>query len=155
MMDWAEVARIMMRLPYHVDVIVRKDEVPSPRDYCMEPSIGKPRGQVSNWRATLPDGSCLHVLEYRNIYVVHRDRANLNDNIIRHIALDEPSAAIYLLWLPLLELVRILFRVLYRKRLAMSGSPCFAFLSPFNGSKSYLALRVERLERGEGPGEHQ
>ncbi|MGC9072036.1 MAG: hypothetical protein ACP5HK_05005 [Acidilobus sp.] len=123
-MNWADVAGLLMRLPYHVDLLIYKRDVPSPREYCMEPSWGRPRGQVRNWRVTLPDGSCLHVLEYRSLYVVHRDRANLNESVVRHVALDEPSLALLSFWLPFLELIRVMARTLYRKRLALRGDPC-------------------------------
>ena len=115
-----------MRRPFHVDYILRKDEVESPQEGCLEPSAGRPRGQLRNWRATLPDGSCMHVLEFKSVYVVHRDRANLNDSVLRHVALDEPRAMVYLLWLPLAELARLAFRAAYRKRLRARGSPCAA-----------------------------
>lgn len=123
-MNWDDVKRVMTRAPYHVDYLVPKSEVPDPRAYCLEPSFGRPRGQLRNWRATLPDGSCLHVLEFSRFYVVHRDRANLNDSVARHIALDEPRLIALTFWIPMLELLRLLFRLSYRKRLRARGDPC-------------------------------
>ncbi|ADL18465.1 hypothetical protein ASAC_0057 [Acidilobus saccharovorans 345-15] len=124
-MDWLAIERAMVKAPYHVDYVVPKDSVPRPEEQCLEPSFGKPRGQLRNWRATLSDGSCLHVLEFKHFYVVHRDRANLNDSVIRHVALDEPSMAVLSFWLPLLELLRALLRARRRKRLRAMGSPCY------------------------------
>ncbi|MFP3080966.1 MAG: hypothetical protein RXN88_03445 [Acidilobus sp.] len=124
-MDWETLERMMVKAPYHVDYIVPKDSMPSPEKACLEPSIGKYRGQLRNWRATLSDSSCLHVLEFKNIYVVHRDRANLNDSVVKHIALDEPRMIVLTFWLPLLELARVLFRVMWRKRMRARGSRCY------------------------------
>jgi len=57
--------------------------------------------------------------------VVHRDRANLNDSVVKHIALDEPRMIVLTFWLPLLELARVLFRVMWRKRMRARGSRCY------------------------------
>ncbi len=123
-MDWVDVAGVLTRLPYHVDFLLPKGGLPDPRSRCLEPSWGRRRGQVRDWRATLPDGSCMHVLEFKTIYVVHRDRANPNDSVIRHVAMDEPRLAPLVPLLPLLELLRALGRAIYRRNLARRGDPC-------------------------------
>ena len=80
----------------------------------------------------------MHVVEYRRLYVVHRDRANLNDSVVRHVALDEPKLILPLaVWLPLLELVRVLYRVARRKRLLTRGDPC-----AYNGSDTLPQRRA-------------
>ena len=123
-LDWPDVAKALMASPYHVSYVLPKSALPDPADSCLEPSFGRRRGQLRDWRATLPDGSCLHVLEYRSVYAVHRDRANPNDSVIRHVALDEPSLIALLPILPVLELLRVVGRALYRRGLARRGHPC-------------------------------
>ncbi|MCE4624129.1 MAG: hypothetical protein F7B11_05230 [Caldisphaeraceae archaeon] len=123
-MKWEEVESKIMKSKFHQDYLYYKKQLPDPSSFCLEPSVGKPRGQIKNWRKTLPDGSCLHVLEFKNIYIVHRDRANPNDSIIKHIALDEPKLILLTFWIPMLELWRILFRCIYKKRQRNGENKC-------------------------------
>jgi len=147
-LDWQHVMEVLSRAPYHVDFLVYKDELPDPSSACLEPSWGRPRGQLRDWRVTLPDGSCMHVVEYRRLYVVHRDRANLNDSVVRHVALDEPKLILPLaVWLPFLELLRVLYRVARRRRLLKRGDPC-----AYNGSDALPQRRARGHDGREGPG---
>ncbi len=123
-MDWADVAEALIRPPFYVSYVIPKSSLPDPAASCLEPSFGRRRGQLRDWRATLPDGSCMHVLEFKTIYVVHRDRANPNESVVRHVALDEPVMMVALPLLPLVELFRVLGRAEHRRRLARLGDPC-------------------------------
>ncbi len=90
MSSWGSVVTRLSRLPFYRDVILDKTEIPHPSQSGFKKSIGEIKGQVADWRLTLRDGSCLHVVEFPQHYSIHRDQVNPDNDPLGHIVKDAP-----------------------------------------------------------------
>lgn len=89
-MTWASVLPALLRQSYHQDFEVKKESIEHPTDAGFRQSLGELKGQDADWRQTLPDGSCAHVLEYPAHYVYHRDKRNPDADPWGHLLEDAP-----------------------------------------------------------------
>lgn len=87
---WASVLPTLLRQSYHQDFEVEKSSIEHPGNAGFQQSLGELKGQDSDWRQTLPDGSCAHVLEYPTRYVYHRDVRNPDTDPLGHLLEDAP-----------------------------------------------------------------
>ncbi len=90
---WAQVARRLQPLKADSEVRVPKDRIIHPRDLpAFRRSTGWPKkGGIAHWRATLPDGRCLHAVERKNDFMVHLDQVDPAIDLVGHLAQDSPS----------------------------------------------------------------
>jgi hypothetical protein len=98
-MRWANVLPALLRQSYHRDFEVEKSSIEHPANAGFRQSLGELKGQ--DWRQTLPDGSCAHVLEYPTSYVYHRDIRNPDTDPWGHLLEDAPH------WLFVIALVTV------------------------------------------------
>ncbi len=96
---WASRAAHLMKKPYHQDFRIEKGEIEHPTQAGFRKSLGEPKGQEADWRSTLPDGSCIHVLEYPGHYVFHKDKRNPDSDPWGHLWEDAPH------WLMIIGLI--------------------------------------------------
>lgn len=70
--------------------------VPRPEDSGLfVKSIGEPRGQVADWRASVPGTvKGVHAVEFTDCYEVHVDRFDPAKKPISHLLLESPGSAI-------------------------------------------------------------
>jgi hypothetical protein len=96
---WANVLPFLQHQSFHQDFEIEKWRIEHPINDGFEQSVGELKGQSSDWRKTLADGSCIHVLEYPARYVYPRDVHNPNSDPLGHLLDDAPH------WLFLIVLV--------------------------------------------------
>jgi hypothetical protein len=89
-LDWADVLRELEAAPPHTEVPIPAGGIPAPWASGFRQSLGLPRGQSSDWRLELPDGSGLHVLAFANVYVAHIDTVDPGCDLAAHLATDAP-----------------------------------------------------------------
>jgi hypothetical protein len=87
-LKWKEIKRQIMNLPYKENIEVKKGAVSHPLRSGFQKHYGAPKGQFADYRKCLPDGSCIHVLEYKDKYYIHRDRFDPRGNMLGHIFYD-------------------------------------------------------------------
>ena len=86
--QWKEINRQITRLPYKENIEVKKGAVSQPLRSGFQKHYGAPKGQFADYRKRLPDGSCIHVLEYKNKYYIHRDQCDPREDMLGHIFYD-------------------------------------------------------------------
>ena len=86
--QWKEINRQIIRLPYKENIEINKGTASHPLRSGFQKHYGAPKGQFADYRKCLPDGSCIHVLEYKNKYYIHRDRFDPRENMTKHILYD-------------------------------------------------------------------
>ncbi|AFZ70784.1 hypothetical protein Calag_1062 [Caldisphaera lagunensis DSM 15908] len=120
-LEWSDVERFLYYRPYHYHVLIKKTNIGHPKESGYKRSYGEYNGEKYDWRKTLIDGSCAHVREYDTYYIVHRDRVNPDDNLIKHIALDSLKSLPKILpfIIPIL-LLRYNYKLVKKKRLRRS-----------------------------------
>lgn len=106
--DWDRVAALVRsKLPARKAVSIKVPDFAHPR---LVPGfvrdVGLPVGQISDYRWSLPDGSCVHVQDFGHCITAHWDEVDPTPGIaerIRHCLVDAPVASclavIGLLWL--------------------------------------------------------
>ncbi len=117
-LEWIEVERYLYNKPFHYHVLIKKVNIIHPKEFGYKRSFGEFNGEKFDWRKTLIDGSCIHVREYDTYYIIHRDRINPDDDLIRHIALDSLKSLPKLLpfIIPIL-LLKYNYKLIKKKRL--------------------------------------
>ncbi len=100
--DWGYIARVVLNQQEHTDLQIMKLSVPHPLEAGFRKGRGDYAGQKANYRLALPDGRGLHVKEYDDYYLIHRDRWDPSIDPLRHIIEDSPQ------WLPILGIGGIL-----------------------------------------------
>ncbi|MGC8572968.1 MAG: hypothetical protein C0171_00505 [Caldisphaera sp.] len=86
--DLDEIEQYLLHKPFHYHILIRKSNTQLPKTKGYKRSLGEYNGEKLDWRKTLIDGSCIHIREYNDYYIIHRDRVNPDDNLLKHIALD-------------------------------------------------------------------
>ncbi len=91
--SWADVTNRLMSLKPKSRVRIDKSEIPPPKSVPrFRRSTGfHQKGTQTHWRATLPDGRCLHVLERRGDYEAHLDLVDPAVDLLGHLAQDAPA----------------------------------------------------------------
>ena len=87
---WSNVLPSLMHQSLHQDFEIEKLSIEHPASAGFEQSLGELKGQDFDWRKTLADGTCVHVLEYPTCYVYHRDSRNPNTDPLGHLLEDAP-----------------------------------------------------------------
>ncbi|MFP3228433.1 MAG: hypothetical protein RXQ71_06550 [Caldisphaera sp.] len=86
--DLDEIENYLLHKPFHYHILIKKSYIKEPKTKGYKKSFGEYNGEKLDWRKTLIDGSCIHIREYNDYYIIHRDRVNPDDNLLKHIALD-------------------------------------------------------------------
>lgn len=89
-MNWSQIIQFLLKQPFHKDFQVEKKEVDHPSQAGFKKSAGEVKGQDADWRKGLPDGSCVHVLEYSTHYIFHRDKRDPEIDPLGHLSEDAP-----------------------------------------------------------------
>ncbi len=76
--------------PFYENFQIGKHDIGHPAQAGFGKSLGELKGQLADWRKSLPDSSCIHVLEYAADYTLHRDKRNPNTDLIGHLVEDAP-----------------------------------------------------------------
>lgn len=88
MMTWKEVGVHIQGCPFHEDYRILRNSIQHPSMEGFARSVGEIKGQLADWRKTLLDGTCLHVIEFPSKYVCHRDKKNPNEDPVGHLWAD-------------------------------------------------------------------
>jgi len=88
---WVSVGRDVLALPPRQDLKVWKFEVEDPTKHAFEVSAGALRGQLADYRLTLSDCRCIHVVEYADHFLVHWDEVSPKCDLVEHARRDAPG----------------------------------------------------------------
>jgi hypothetical protein len=90
---WASIARQLANQPFGTVIRVERHRVQHTRDAGLQPSMGLPVGQSSDWRFAYPHCGALHVRDFGCHYSAHLDRVNPECDPIGHVVSDTPQIA--------------------------------------------------------------
>ena len=94
--SWTVIVSFISTQPFHLDYTYPKGALTHPSQSGFKQSSGELKGQVADWRMTLPDRSGVHVIEFQDAYVVHRDKRCPLVDRLGHIVQDAPH------WIPVI-----------------------------------------------------
>ncbi|HIE34911.1 MAG TPA: hypothetical protein EYP79_01775 [Campylobacterales bacterium] len=75
---------------FYQPIRIPKSFVPHPSKVGFVKHLGELRGQLADWRKDIPSVGHVHVVEYADYYLVHKDKASLLSNPIGHLIYDAP-----------------------------------------------------------------
>ncbi|MDP8003324.1 MAG: hypothetical protein ACP5I6_03075 [Caldisphaera sp.] len=117
-MDWADIEHYLASKPFYYHVLIRKCNISNPKASGYKRSFGEYNGEKIDWRKTLINGTCIHIREYENYYIVHKDKVNPDDNLLKHIALDSlKNLPLILPFIIPILLLRYNYKLILKKRL--------------------------------------
>jgi len=85
---WNKIIRQINHLPFKENIEVMKRRVSHPLRVGFKEHFGMPKGQIADYRKRMPNGQCVHVLEYRDKYYIHRDRIDPRKDPLGHAFYD-------------------------------------------------------------------
>ena len=86
---WRRIIARVLRLPPGKSIRIPKGVVPRPETQGFIPTIGA-KINARHWELPLPDGGRVHVEEYDDFYLVHRDKVSPLINPVEHLRRDAP-----------------------------------------------------------------
>lgn len=86
--EWGIVFDYVHQFDFHIDVKVSKN-ISHPELAGFEKGGGLPYGQLADYRMTLSDNTEIHIKEYSEYYLVHRDKCTVNAPL-GHLLQDAP-----------------------------------------------------------------
>ena len=70
---------------------IPKGRLPHPQVFKMNPSIGLPQGQRSDFRRRIRGGAGFHVKDFGTHYEAHIDRVHPEVDVVEHLRRDAPG----------------------------------------------------------------
>lgn len=86
----------VFQLPPHKEVEIPKEPSESLEVAGFKRSIGRPAGQIADYRRVIPGGKSVHVREYGNFYKIHWDHVDPSLDAIEHLRRDAPEEYVLL-----------------------------------------------------------
>ena len=82
----------VLGLPAHDELSIPKGLIPHPLALGFEQSVGEPHGQAADFRAELPDGRGIHILDMVSGWSVHWDHVFPSlERWVDHLREDSPN----------------------------------------------------------------